>query len=420
MAEADKGEACFARLQGERSGWPCEGLDAIEGDVDLERSDFVIANLWKESIGTVLGIVQAANAGKPVILVDPNYLNSHALLDIVGANNVVHTLDAAMQVLEREVVPMLEMDVQVIKRKGTLEPFKRKKLQNKLNACCTDLGIEGSPLPVIVSHRVQSRIRTASGASGKIDASRIVEFVFEELAKVVTETDGRYKQELEDHATRLKDEWGHQNQIKDDRRALEELSRKELEIRTELRRVIDENRALRAHMETIKASGQVGLPFQSGFSTVSEAVKAAAISFTDVLVFDDGEKAFRSAEECPFNRPDEVYTALDLLAQYADFRRTNHPSTGARIRPTGLKEWLKEKGSPTEYASSESKSTRSNGKLLKERTVQYRGKPVEVLKYLKIGAGNANEGSRIHFELLSEAEDFKILIGHVGRHLSLS
>lgn len=324
--------------------------------VDLERSDFVIANLWKESIGTVLGILQAESAGKPVILIDPNYLNSHSLREIVGASNVVHTMDSAIQVLEREVLPLLETDIQVVKRKGTVEPFKRKKLQNKLNAVCNDLNIEGSPLPLIVSHRVQSRIRMAAGASLKIDTSRIVELVFDELAKVVKETDARYAQDLEDHATKLRDEWAYQNELKDDRRALEELSKREIELRAELRRVIEENRALRQHVERVEAGGQVELPFTSGFATVAEALNAAAIRFPDSLVFDDAGKVFRAAGDCPFNRPDEVYAALDLLAQYSETRRMIHPSTGARIRATGLKEWLKEKGSPVEYAPTESRA----------------------------------------------------------------
>jgi hypothetical protein len=40
---------------------------------ELDRSDLaVVANLWRESAGTVIGIVQARRKGKPVILIDPN------------------------------------------------------------------------------------------------------------------------------------------------------------------------------------------------------------------------------------------------------------------------------------------------------------------------------------------------------------
>jgi nucleoside 2-deoxyribosyltransferase len=40
--------------------------------VDIDSSDVVIANLWRESIGTVVVIVQARRKGKPVILIDQN------------------------------------------------------------------------------------------------------------------------------------------------------------------------------------------------------------------------------------------------------------------------------------------------------------------------------------------------------------
>ncbi len=77
--------------------------------VDIERSDLVIANLWRESIGTVVGIVQATRSGKPVILIDPNYIGSAVLEDLVGAGNIVHTIPAAVRKLEKEVASQVEM-----------------------------------------------------------------------------------------------------------------------------------------------------------------------------------------------------------------------------------------------------------------------------------------------------------------------
>ncbi len=159
---------------------------------------------------------------------------------------------------------------------------------------------------MIVSHRVQSRIRSAAGASSTIEASRILEFVFDELTKVLTETDRRYADDLEYHATILKEEWGRQHKLKDDRRALEDLSKKELERGAEIRRLVDQNRILQHTLEKLKAGGQVDLPFTSAFESVAEAVRAAATVFADSLVFDDSDKAFCSAEECEFVRPDEV------------------------------------------------------------------------------------------------------------------
>jgi len=57
--------------------------------VEIDRSDLVIANLWRESMGTVIGIVQARRKGKPVILIDPNYLENIVLRHLVGKEFIV-------------------------------------------------------------------------------------------------------------------------------------------------------------------------------------------------------------------------------------------------------------------------------------------------------------------------------------------
>lgn len=56
--------------------------------VEIERCDLVIANIWRESIGTVVGIVQARRLGKPVILIDPNTL----IARFSGKLSVLHSL----------------------------------------------------------------------------------------------------------------------------------------------------------------------------------------------------------------------------------------------------------------------------------------------------------------------------------------
>src|SRR5450432_2934017 len=52
------------------------GWTLFEEMVKIDGADVVIANLWRESIGTVVGIVQARRKGKPVIVIDQNHLKS--------------------------------------------------------------------------------------------------------------------------------------------------------------------------------------------------------------------------------------------------------------------------------------------------------------------------------------------------------
>lgn len=62
-------------------------------------------------------------------------------------------------------------------------------------------------------------------------------------------------------------------------------------------------------------------------------------------------------------------------------------------------------------------SIRSDARAQLQRTAIYMGEGYALNKHLKLGIGSANECCRIHFELLGKSSDFKILIGHVGRHL---
>jgi len=61
----------------------------------LEACDILLANMWKESIGTTLGIVRARHQGKPVVLADPNRIHNAILLRLVGVDNHFHSLDEA-------------------------------------------------------------------------------------------------------------------------------------------------------------------------------------------------------------------------------------------------------------------------------------------------------------------------------------
>src|SRR5271166_348562 len=62
---------------------------ALAVTADIEEADVVIANMWRESIGTSIGIIQARRMGIPVILFDPHYIDSPILESIVG-DFIVH------------------------------------------------------------------------------------------------------------------------------------------------------------------------------------------------------------------------------------------------------------------------------------------------------------------------------------------
>lgn len=65
-----------------------------------------------------MGILQARRRGTPVILIDPNYLDSLALRKIVGDDYIVHSIEKAVNKLRHDIGPQLTTQVEVLKKSG--------------------------------------------------------------------------------------------------------------------------------------------------------------------------------------------------------------------------------------------------------------------------------------------------------------
>jgi hypothetical protein len=372
--------------------------------VEIEKCDLVIANIWRESIGTALGIFQARRLGKPVILIDPNYIDSKILREIVGSSFVVHSVEKALNKLENELVPEINHAIQVLKKNGREEAFSPSKLQRSLNIVCSDAKVNDAVLPVLVASRVHTSLKMG-GAGRVVETHEIRKLVLDHLEQISRQPDKLYAEDLAEHARHLIEEWRIQEGRKDEKRAFEELSQESLTRETAFQKAVDENRQLRAELKKNKDAAPLVT-----FGSVTDAVKAASERFVGRLIF--SEKAFSSSQDCPYLRPEEVYEALDALAQYAQVKKDQTE------RVPGLKEWLKQKGIPFEYASGESETTRSSREAQRERSVILNGKSIPLFRHLKLGSGNPNTCCRIYFVFLGPEHAHSILIGHVGRHLS--
>lgn len=110
----------------------------VRDQQSIARSDAVLANMWKESIGTSLGVFQACVQGKPVVVVDPNCLENRILRHHVrGA--VETTLDRAMHRLHKLLQQQYAI-VAVEKSNGRTEPFSRAKLTLSIRHACLAAG----------------------------------------------------------------------------------------------------------------------------------------------------------------------------------------------------------------------------------------------------------------------------------------
>lgn len=144
-------------------------------------SDAVIANMWKESIGTAIGVALAAFNGKPVVVIDKNLLNSHTLNFYAYA--VVREEDEAILRL-KEYFRTVDKIETVQKSKGKVtEPFRIDKLVISVrNACYAAAQNDLLATAEIVSEVLSKLATTQEIKEGNVKSSAIKNIVFEVLA----------------------------------------------------------------------------------------------------------------------------------------------------------------------------------------------------------------------------------------------
>jgi len=134
------------------------------------RSDAMLANMWRESIGTAIGVAHAHYRGKPVVVVDPNRLNNRLLAYYAAA--VVDTPHAGMKAL-RSMLRQQERIREVIKREGRREPFDRGKLTESIREACraagrNDILVPAEVLPIVLERLTDSARVIAGGVSAGV------------------------------------------------------------------------------------------------------------------------------------------------------------------------------------------------------------------------------------------------------------
>src|ERR1700722_4445896 len=156
--------------------------------VEIDECDAVIANLWRVSIGTVIGIMQASRKGKPIILIDQNYLATSLLERLVGTDRIVRGVDEAVNLLQNQVLPQLKKEVSVRTRDGSIEPFSFSKLHDSLNAVCAGAHVSDAVLPELVANEVHRAV-TGTERDGVISSEQIKRLVFEQLTGIMKDND---------------------------------------------------------------------------------------------------------------------------------------------------------------------------------------------------------------------------------------
>jgi len=253
---------------------------ALAVSSDIEEADVVIANMWRESIGTTLGIVQAKRMGIPVILIDQHCLDS-PILKSLADDCIVHSEEAAINKLRTEIAPNLTREIQVMKRSGKLVAFDIKKLQKSLKGACVAGGVDDPIFHVLLSRRVQRAIATTSG-SAPITTEAIRDRVFQELRNIALDSLGEGDEKQVEHANALREAWEfHESLMKVKGREEEE---KEIEYLARIEdlsgQLIDlelevENLRARLSTQPIPSTASAGSVSPSGARSIAEGIRTS-------------------------------------------------------------------------------------------------------------------------------------------------
>ena len=149
----------------------------------IKECDAVLANMWKESIGTAIGIVHAKLEGKLVAVVDPNHLGSRVLA--FYADVVSDKEDDAVRQLRALLMHQSELR-SVIKRKGRPNAkFSRETLAASIRKACQAAKREDLIVPVKVVPLVIERLLEGGRVkAGQVTTTDIRSAVWAVLAEL--------------------------------------------------------------------------------------------------------------------------------------------------------------------------------------------------------------------------------------------
>jgi transcriptional regulator NrdR family protein/nucleoside 2-deoxyribosyltransferase len=158
----------------------------VATDIDcIRNSDAVLANLWKESMGTAFGLAQAHIAGKFIAVADPNYLRNRMVAFYADA--VERNLPLALNRIRRH-FQTNALILGVVKKDGTQESFDRAKLVHSIRRACqdakqSDLG----PPRAIAMRALEQLLESTHDSPRQIPTSEIRAAVFEAIADLASD-----------------------------------------------------------------------------------------------------------------------------------------------------------------------------------------------------------------------------------------
>ena len=155
----------------------------------LAACDIVLANMWKESIGTTVSILRARQQGKPVVLLDPNRLNHAILHTLVSPEKTLLDLDEACERVN-ELAEALAKPFRVRNAAGEETPFDPRRLAASVSETAAAAGQSDPVLAELISAPTIVELRQAGAQNGYVSTEDIRTSVRSRLDWVARSTSG--------------------------------------------------------------------------------------------------------------------------------------------------------------------------------------------------------------------------------------
>lgn len=150
---------------------------------DIERCDAVLANMWKPSLGTAIGVVLARTKGKVVVMVDPAPTKNPILAHYCDGWEA--TVPDGIKILHALFENDYE-DMTVVKKNGRETTFRRTLLMKSVRQACNTAGVDDVTFPPMILADILEEIQPEaapphSGRDRQIQTQEIADAVLRAL-----------------------------------------------------------------------------------------------------------------------------------------------------------------------------------------------------------------------------------------------
>lgn len=366
---------------------------------DLDACELVAANMWRESVGTTLGIVRAHQQGKPVVLIDPNRMDNSILNSLVAPEVPVRSMDEAckrLRELGNEFRPFT-----VNKTAKPEERFSPSKLARSVARACSAAGVVEAGFAEQISAPVIADLRRDGGRQGFLESKDIRAAVFARLDAMC-----RYPwpEQMQKRAGAVLDAWTKREKTKDPYQAIREAEDRAVAAEAEAHnwKMVAQN--LLKHQPEV--ASEISTSFSSSgvprFKNTDDVLKEVTKRSGALLVVHGEAKASgrRIKPSLSLQGLEDLYTLLDELGEFA---RKRAVALIEEVEPQSFEEVFGSK-----YAPTETKETKE--RYRKGEFYEYMGKKYQALPHLKMS--DQGHEIRVYFDEISRATFLICELGH--------